>query len=84
MRPERALRRNLARAHADTQRMHPAPSPSAAWHLRELELGRIHLERRAAGVLVRLELYSGGGFVASTAVWRVAGSVVAIVEAGEA
>lgn len=59
-----------------------AALPSAVWSVRELELGRVHVERLVGGVRVRLELYSGGGFVRSTAAWRVAGRVVAMVEAG--
>lgn len=57
-------------------------SPFATWSLRVYPLGRAHVERLVGGVVVRLEVYSGGGFVTSTAVWRVAGRVVAMAEAG--
>jgi len=59
-------------------------SPSAGWSIREHPLGRVHVERLVGDVVVRLEVYSGGGFCASTAVWRVAARVVAMVEAAEA
>jgi hypothetical protein len=60
-----------------------ARPPSTDWSVRTLELGRTLVERVVGGVVVRVEVYDGGGFVAS-AIVRVAGRVVAIREAGEA
>ena len=62
--------------------MPPLHPPSTAWSLRARELGRVHLERVVGGVVMRVEVYDGGGFVPSNAVLRVAGRVVAIREAG--
>lgn len=61
--------------------MHAAPV-SITWNVRELELGLVHVERAIGGVRVRLEVYSGGGFIASTGVTRVAGRIVRFEEAG--
>ena len=63
--------------------MPTAPPPSTAWTVRTLELGRTLVERVVGGVVVRVEVYDGGGFVPSNAIVRVAGRVVAIWEAGE-
>lgn len=56
------------------------------WTLRRLELGRTACEltwpRRDRPVPVHLEVYDGGGFTPSHGVWRIAGRVAAVVEAG--
>ncbi len=56
--------------------------PPSTWSITTRPLGRVDVERLVGGVRVRLELLSGGGFCASTAVWRVAGRVVAVLEVG--
>lgn len=35
----------------------------STWSVRTVEIGRIHVERLVGGVRVRLQVYSGGGFV---------------------
>ena len=60
--------------------------PPLRWTLRRLELGRTaceltwplpdHPQRLC------LEVYDGGGFTPSHGVWRIAGRVAAVVEAG--
>ncbi len=53
------------------------------WTIRPLELGRTAVTLRAElGALVRLEVYDGGGFCSSNAVWRIEGRVVRIEEGG--
>jgi len=56
---------------------------STRWTVRRLELGR-HVVELAAPRLppVRLEVYDGGGFVPSHAVWRIEGRVAAVLVAG--
>jgi hypothetical protein len=66
----------------DTARMPIARPPSASWSVRMLELGRTLVERVVGGVVVRVEIYDGGGYAPSNAIVRVAGRVVAIREAG--
>jgi hypothetical protein len=53
------------------------------WTVRRLELGRHAFELvTRTGARITLEWFDGGGFVASHAVWRVAGRVVRVDEAG--
>ncbi len=75
------MRSNLGLGPVDTGRMRAWPS-TTRWTVRDYELGRVHVERLVGGVVVRLEVFTGGGFVPSHGVWRVAGEGVAVVEAG--
>lgn len=54
----------------------------SAWSLRTLDLGRVHIETTVLDVVVRFEVFTGGGYAASNVVVRVAGRVVAIRAAG--
>jgi hypothetical protein len=54
------------------------------WTVRQLELGRHAFEIvHPSGVLIRLEVFDGGGFVGTVGMWRFAGKLVRIEEAGE-
>lgn len=55
------------------------------WTATPLDLGRTAFEvTTPLGTRIRLELFDGGGFVASIGVWRIAGWVARIAEAGQA
>jgi hypothetical protein len=60
--------------------------PTTHWTLRPLSLGRTTCELAPApqGGPPRLclEVYDGGGYAPSHGVWRIAGRVVLVVEAG--
>ena len=67
----------------------PGAMPTIHWTLRRLELGRTACELtwplpapRGSPARLCLEVYDGGGFTPSHGVWRVAGRVVRVVEAG--
>lgn len=59
---------------------------SALWTVRRLDLGRTAIDaaHRWDRPRIRLEVYDGGGFTPSHAVWRVDGRAVAVAEAGRA
>jgi hypothetical protein len=54
------------------------------WTAREVELGRTFFVGSLGGVDMRLEVYDGGGFCPSHGVWRVAGKLWGLLQAGSA
>jgi hypothetical protein len=58
--------------------------PTATWTVHQLELGRTAIDAPTdvTRPRLRLEVYDGGGFTPSHGVWRIAGRVAVVVEAG--